>query len=507
MLAKALLTRVTNFLAVLVGLMACGSITAQPIAFEGGVQRVLTPNGQAADAYIAQPHLSYDGRLLAFASKARNLLPGIPANVSDTALYHQWYVLDRLTNRLERISVNSNGEPQAGPAPPRPVATLDLDISQDGRYVVFDTYARNLSVPAPSAISSVYLHDRETGTTRLVSNGIDYAVAPIFVNGTVQTIAYACRSTTEVCVADTKSGAIRTVRLPNPYVIAVPSIARNGRFLGCAALGSDLGLSPSLAYAGRCDLETGTVDFIYSTPRDFVFFASSIKFSADGRVAVMSIPGGAGEDPIIQGTYNVYAWRESTGALELISRGRQNNISAAQAAQFVDISDDGRRVAFVDQDPNLALFQFDTFSAEFSVYVRDLDQNFNRYGALLAFPPAGFSQHPGRPNCEYTPAFPPFSFYATVSGRPNCPELSGDGNTLAFSSHDWRWVPGDLPSLESGCPQTIGFFCSRMLDVFVKSLLGPVQVTQIPGSSWWQNMLMVLLLGLLGGAALRRDMR
>jgi hypothetical protein len=507
MLAKALLTRVTNFLAVLVGLMACGSITAQPIAFEGGVQRVLTPNGQAADAYIAQPHLSYDGRLLAFASKARNLLPGIPANVSDTALYHQWYVLDRLTNRLERISVNSNGEPHAGPAPPQPAVTSGLDISRDGRYVVFDSFAQNLTVATPIARSNVYLHDRQSKITRLISDGIGNAFAPMFVNGSVQTVAYRCRSTTEMCFADTKTGNVRTVNLPTPYVNVRPNFSKNGRYLGCAALGRDLGLDPTLAYAGRCDLQNGTVDFMYAMPEFFVNSASSIEFSADGRVAVVSIPSGPAFDPALEDGVQVYVWREATRSLEIISRGRLNNNSQAQTFQGVDISEDGRRVAFFDQDPNLALFQFDFFSAEFAVYVRDLDQDFNRYGALLAFPPAGFPQHPGRPNCELTPVNPPFGFYGTVTGSPNCPELSGDGNTLAFSSHDWRWVPGDLNSLESGCPQGPGFFCPRMLDVFVKSLLGPVQVTQIPGSSWWQNTLMVLLLGLLGGAALRRDMR
>ena len=67
----------------------------------------------------------------------------------------------------ERVSVSSSG--QQGDEGSR-----DPSISGNGRYVAFDSNARNLvSPPLGDPLQEVYRHDRKTGATVLVSVGFD----------------------------------------------------------------------------------------------------------------------------------------------------------------------------------------------------------------------------------------------------------------------------------------------------------------------------------------------
>ena len=110
-----------------------------------------------------KPSLSNDGRFLAFQTG-----PGLSG--VDTAIH----VLDRATGQSALVSVNSDGEPANA-------ASFDPVISGDGRFVVFSSAATNLIAPSPpppidgpgSEFAEVYLHDRETGTTSLISTAAD----------------------------------------------------------------------------------------------------------------------------------------------------------------------------------------------------------------------------------------------------------------------------------------------------------------------------------------------
>jgi hypothetical protein len=108
---------------------------AQFVTPPGTIERMgLGPNGEPPDAFTAQPHLSYDGRYLMFSSKARNLLPGIPASISNEDLYRQWYIIDRTNKRIERVSVGANGEFQQGARGfSQSFWTNNADITPDGR--------------------------------------------------------------------------------------------------------------------------------------------------------------------------------------------------------------------------------------------------------------------------------------------------------------------------------------------------------------------------------------
>jgi hypothetical protein len=100
--------------------------------------------------------LSVDGRYVVFESAASTLVPG------DTNGSWDVFVRDRETDTTERVSVGSTGEEGNDTSYSGP-------ISADGRYVVFLSWASNLVPEDTNGVGDVFLHDRLTGQTELLS--------------------------------------------------------------------------------------------------------------------------------------------------------------------------------------------------------------------------------------------------------------------------------------------------------------------------------------------------
>ncbi len=121
------------------------------------VERVsVAPNGQEANGHSVDPAISADGRVVAFASAADNLVPG------DTNHSFDVFVLDRQTGEITRVSVSSSGAQANG-------VCFGPDISIDGRFVVFASTATNLVAGDTNNQVDVFLHDRSTRQTTRVS--------------------------------------------------------------------------------------------------------------------------------------------------------------------------------------------------------------------------------------------------------------------------------------------------------------------------------------------------
>ncbi len=108
-----------------------------------------------ADVTADQPRLSADGRFVAFASYAENLVRGDDNGVADV------FVHDLASGRTRRVSVGSTGV-QAD------ASCFVPSISADGRYVAFISDATTLATDA-TPFGDVFVHDRATGRTRLAS--------------------------------------------------------------------------------------------------------------------------------------------------------------------------------------------------------------------------------------------------------------------------------------------------------------------------------------------------
>jgi WD40 repeat protein/DNA-directed RNA polymerase specialized sigma24 family protein len=120
---------------------------------------------ESEPAYSWSPNISLDGQWIAFASTVSNLVPGDNNRTSDV------FVMQREKKETHLVSIATSGE-QGNQA------SFNPDISEDGRYVVFSSFADNLTTDDPptcpgwgpdARCPNIYLHDRETSTTELIS--------------------------------------------------------------------------------------------------------------------------------------------------------------------------------------------------------------------------------------------------------------------------------------------------------------------------------------------------
>ncbi len=124
----------------------------------------VTPAGVSGNAESYDPRVTDDGRRVAFASKASDLLPG------DTNGQPDVFLRDLPLGQTERISVSTAGVQGNGPS-------ISPAISADGRIVVFTSQADNLVVPDGNGVKDIFLRDRQTATTERISNGLGMAQA------------------------------------------------------------------------------------------------------------------------------------------------------------------------------------------------------------------------------------------------------------------------------------------------------------------------------------------
>ena len=106
---------------------------------------------------LGGPSISGDGRFVAFASEATNLVRGDRNSAGDV------FVRDRLTGETTRVSVASDGTEASGSEPV---------ISRDGRFVSFLSFSDTI-VPDENFTADVFVHDRQTGVTERISEGPD----------------------------------------------------------------------------------------------------------------------------------------------------------------------------------------------------------------------------------------------------------------------------------------------------------------------------------------------
>ncbi len=105
------------------------------------------------------PVLSADGRLVAFASEADDLVIG------DTNHAFDVFVHDGMTGMTERVSVDSTGA-QANAAS---IEHFCPALSADGRFVAFESDATNLVPGDTNGTTDVFVRDRLAATTDRVS--------------------------------------------------------------------------------------------------------------------------------------------------------------------------------------------------------------------------------------------------------------------------------------------------------------------------------------------------
>ncbi|WP_435745232.1 TolB family protein [Nocardioides sp. SYSU DS0663] len=122
----------------------------------GTTQRVtVRSDGSPAPIGGARPYLSPDARYVVLNTYD-------PLVSSDTDTYSDVYVWDRTTGAMERQTVSTTGGDSNGDS-------LRGFITDDGRYTTFNSFATTLTDNDRNSSGDVFLRDRSTGKTTLLS--------------------------------------------------------------------------------------------------------------------------------------------------------------------------------------------------------------------------------------------------------------------------------------------------------------------------------------------------
>lgn len=260
---------------------------------EGGTTTEVVPALEADRQNLGTRHasISADGRLVAFASAAGDLVDGDRNGLSDV------FVRDLDDGVATRVSVSSSG----GDADGRSSAPV---LSGDGRSLVFASEASDLTSDGGSDGPALFLHDLATSTSRRIAAGEPegYLGLPlglaIAADGDVAAVLlHAASGPPELAVHDAETHGTETVTVALPGDDADGSSSRavvsgDGRFVAFASDASDLvaGDRNGMSDVFVRDLATGTVRRVSvdGAGADADAPSSQPAISADGRYVAFS---------------------------------------------------------------------------------------------------------------------------------------------------------------------------------------------------------------------------
>jgi Tol biopolymer transport system component len=272
--------------------------------------------GAGIDTNFGRPAISADGRYVAFASSATNLVKGDRNQVADI------FLRDRQAGTTERVSmVDRRTEANAD--------SLSPSISPDGRFIAYASFADNLVPGDTNFTSDVFLLDRSTRTLQRVS------------------------------VSSTGAQANNTS--------GEPAVSPDGRLVAFSSdattlIPGDVDDAASDVYLR--DVPAGTTEGISTASTGIVRHSGGPAISADGSVVAFHSWDSGLVVPDTNDRYDVYVLNRTTGVTERVSidsTGVQGNNDSTGAS----ISSDGRFVAFTSDADNLVTgdtnFDIDVF--------------------------------------------------------------------------------------------------------------------------------------------------
>src|SRR5262249_42351583 len=122
----------------------------------------VNPRGVSGDRDSLAPRISSDGRYVAFASDATDLV------AADTNRRTDVFLRDRMTGRTTLVSTDSSGN-QGNGVSGNAKGLPGVSISAQGRFVAFTSEATNLVPGDTKGHVDIFVHDVKTGVTECVS--------------------------------------------------------------------------------------------------------------------------------------------------------------------------------------------------------------------------------------------------------------------------------------------------------------------------------------------------
>lgn len=333
-------------------------------------------NGMQGNSWSWNPAISGNGRFVAFASEADNLVAGDSNNMSDI------FIHDRQTRETTRVSVAGNGSQALD-------NSYTPSISADGRFVAFDSEANNL-VANDTSNWDVFRHDRQTGETIRISVAHDGTQAndsssdpTISADG--RFVAFASSASNLVvtdsngisdvflhdCLTgETKQTSIASDSTQSNSYASPPSISADGRFVAFVSRASNLVEDDSNnvhdvflhdRQTGKTTRESGS-DAVQGNAG-----ASSPVISADGQLVAFYSKATNMVAGDINNSEDPFLHNRQTGETTLVSVASDGTHGHC-CSQGLSISADGKLVAYASSAENLVA---DDTNGEYDIFLHD----------------------------------------------------------------------------------------------------------------------------------------
>lgn len=324
------------------------------------------------------PAISADGRFVAFASSATDLV------VTDITGSRgpNVFVRDMHTGITTLASVNRNGTDGGNGGSELP------SLSADGHFVAFISKARNLLTNDANTIQDVFVRDLQTGTTTLASvnraetgGGNSVSGTPLlsadgrfvaFSSVSSDLVTTDTNGTWDVFVRDlqlkttklvsvnrlgTDSGNGRSGSNPTPSGF---ELSPNGRFIAFESLATDLLTVPTSGIGDVFvrDLQTGvtslaSINRAGTSSGNGTFASNHPAISADGRHVAFTSSSSDLVPTDNNGTSDVFVRDLEMGVTKLVSVNLAGADSGNGLSYDSGISADGRFIAFSSRANNL----------------------------------------------------------------------------------------------------------------------------------------------------------
>ncbi len=406
--------------------------------------------GPALGGFSGSPSITPDGRYVAFVSAATNLVAGLP--VTNCNVYRR----DLLAGSTLLVSISPDGLSGGNADSTDPV------ISADGRYVAFQSQARNLWTNSPTVFPPLtFWRDLNQATCLLVGrSGVDFA--PSMSEDGRYVAYYGAPPPPPTSPSFNQQVHVRDIQLGMDIYTNVPPASS---LVGSAALSPDgkhllyaIFTGPSAGTLFLDDLMTGMHVLSVTNSRPI---RNTAEWSADGRYfAFVSTTNLAGGD---DGINKLFLGDVVSGSITLVNPNVGPSGSAGALFDSPAVSGDGRFVAYraatnsfswvTDPPPNI--FVYDRLTGS---------------NLVLTASQAG-------------------SVPVVWASRP---AISGSGATVAFSSLGSGLVSGDL---------------NRAPDAFAEFLdIGTALDTDSDGiPDWWMAEFFGHALGQVGDLSRPQD--
>ena len=356
----------------------------------GITERVsVASDGTQENADATSISISADGRYVAFASGASNLVPGDTNGVVDV------FVRDRVMGTTERISVASDGTQEND-------NSGAFSMSADGRYVAFASFASNLVPGDTNGMCDAFVRDRVMGTTERVSvasdgrevasdgrsvyEGIIYHMSlsadgryVAFVDDASNLVPGDTNMRDDVFVHDRMTGTTERVSVANDGTQGnyssgdEISISADGRYVAFASdslnlVPGDTNMRNDVFVRDRMTGATERVSVASDGTQGNCGSFGYVSLSADGRyVAFFScannlVPGDN------NGMGDIFVRDRLTGTTERVSVASDGTQGNDDSYYNISLSADGRYIAFTSYASNLVPGDTNAYS---DVFVRD----------------------------------------------------------------------------------------------------------------------------------------